>query len=483
MGNFDLNIDTILEHWTKTHALRELIANALDEHTITKNKKDIDIKFDNKKVIITDYGRGIEAKHLIQNENPEKISNDKLIGKFGIGLKDAVATLQRHGCSITIESKNCKITFIMLGKNGFDKIKTLHASIDEKKKILTGTKITINNIDEADVDNAKKYFLLFNKLEKLDENKFGEIYKKTGTEPSYICINGVKVGEEENFKYHYNIINLTKKIRDALNRERNNVGKQVYSDRVKQILTNNKSQIIIDELITEYTNNDNGNSCDEISYSEVAQYIIKHQNVDDNCVYMTKTQMESMYSTIDEIKIENKKIILVPDNVYQQIQKNTDIKGTNIMTCEYFLSEQAKKFEYKFVDINKLTLKEKEVYNRTPEILKLAGITHNFPLKISETMSIKENGITLGCFDDGEIIIKRSELCNLKDYSGTLIHEYIHGIHKNGDVTREFENDLTNQIGIIVDNVLKENFKQNIENDGKKVIQKQKKIKNKGDIK
>lgn len=32
---FDLNIERVLEHWTITYALREVIANALDEAALT----------------------------------------------------------------------------------------------------------------------------------------------------------------------------------------------------------------------------------------------------------------------------------------------------------------------------------------------------------------------------------------------------------------------------------------------------------------
>ena len=32
---FDLNIEKVLEHWTVAHAVREILANALDEHALT----------------------------------------------------------------------------------------------------------------------------------------------------------------------------------------------------------------------------------------------------------------------------------------------------------------------------------------------------------------------------------------------------------------------------------------------------------------
>ena len=77
---FDLNIEKILENWENYHAIREIIANALDEQIITSTK-DIEIKQTSDGWWhIIDYGRGLNYHHLTQNENEEKLSNDKLIG-------------------------------------------------------------------------------------------------------------------------------------------------------------------------------------------------------------------------------------------------------------------------------------------------------------------------------------------------------------------------------------------------------------------
>ena len=51
-----------------------------------------------------------------------------------------------------------------------------------------------------------------------------------------IYVNGLRVAEEPNFLFSYNITSLTKGLRAALNRERSNVGRQAYSERVKAIL-------------------------------------------------------------------------------------------------------------------------------------------------------------------------------------------------------------------------------------------------------
>ena len=105
---FDLNIEKILEDWDIHHAIREIIANAIDECIIT-NTKDIDISKDNSgKWHIRDFGRGLKYEHLTQKENDEKLRNPKVIGKFGIGLKDALATFDRKGVKVILLYQNQK---------------------------------------------------------------------------------------------------------------------------------------------------------------------------------------------------------------------------------------------------------------------------------------------------------------------------------------------------------------------------------------
>lgn len=86
MREFDLNIEKILESWEIYHAVREIIANALDEQVLSQTS-DIQIVKMTDGWHIIDFGRGLNYHHLTQNESEEKINNDKLIGRFGVGLK------------------------------------------------------------------------------------------------------------------------------------------------------------------------------------------------------------------------------------------------------------------------------------------------------------------------------------------------------------------------------------------------------------
>jgi hypothetical protein len=116
--NFDLNIEKVLEGWETCHAIRELIANALDEQILSRTR-DIDIYSEPDGTWhIRDFGRGLKYEHLTQNENEEKLSNpSKVIGKFGVGLKDAFATLDRRGIDIAIHSRYGDITLKRQSKN------------------------------------------------------------------------------------------------------------------------------------------------------------------------------------------------------------------------------------------------------------------------------------------------------------------------------------------------------------------------------
>jgi hypothetical protein len=69
---FDLNIEKVLEHWTIPFAIRELIANALDEQALTGTPEPVIFKDGDGSWHVADAGRGVRYEHLTQNENAEK---------------------------------------------------------------------------------------------------------------------------------------------------------------------------------------------------------------------------------------------------------------------------------------------------------------------------------------------------------------------------------------------------------------------------
>jgi hypothetical protein len=127
---FDLNIEKILEAWDNAHAVRELISNALDEQVLTGTPEVNIHKEPQGSWVIRDFGRGLRYEHFTQNENPEKLhAVGKVIGKFGVGLKDAMATLDRNGIAVEIESAFGVITLTQRSKHDFGDVVTLHAAV------------------------------------------------------------------------------------------------------------------------------------------------------------------------------------------------------------------------------------------------------------------------------------------------------------------------------------------------------------------
>src|SRR3954454_6156243 len=127
---FDLNIQRVLEHWTVSEALREIIANALDEQALTNTAEPEIFESDMGSWHVRDFGRGLRYEHFTQNEDAEKLAKPNLvIGKFGVGLKDAMATFDRHDIGVLIQSRHSDIRIQSVSKHGFDDVLTLHAAV------------------------------------------------------------------------------------------------------------------------------------------------------------------------------------------------------------------------------------------------------------------------------------------------------------------------------------------------------------------
>jgi len=453
---FDLNIEKILESWEIYHAIRELLANAIDEQIITSTKQ-IDVFKKDNSWIIRDYGRGIKYTALTQNENPEKLTNPHVIGKFGIGLKDALATLDRNKVYVRIRSQYNEITTEKLRKEGFEEIETLHAIVNEDVDTnFVGTEVTLLNLQDSDMDNARELFLLFSDTEVLSRSRYGDIIFKPKKSAGNIYINGVKVAEESNFLFSYNITNISTQIKKAINRERSNVGRTAYTDTVKKILLSSRDERVAFSLGEELEKINSGSSCDELGWIDIQEHAIRILNSTGKYVFLTSFEAITNSNMLDEANASGKTPLIIPDNLRMKIRGGTDFDGNSIMDLGQFEHEYNESFVFDFVEEQALSSREKKILSYTNSIVYLFG---GLPkkvqgIKISNTMrkDFYEKGETLGCWDPKEsnIVIYRKQLRSISAFGGTLIHELIHAKTNLGDVDREFESELTNQIGKIL---------------------------------
>lgn len=468
---FDLNIEKILENWENYHAIREIIANALDEHIIT-GTKEIEINQTNDGWWhIIDYGRGLNYHHLTQNENEEKLSNEKLIGRFGVGLKDALATLYRHNVKLEIKSKYGIIKLKTASKSGFEDIITLHAEILPTENInMVGTDFCLYGCTKEDIEKAKSLFLKFTESEILEKTKYGEVFE-SGEKNNSIYINGVKVAEEPNFLFSYNITSLNAQIKKALNRERTNVGRTAYTGRVKDILKECCSEEVIKRLVDDLQEFGSGNRHDELSWNDVAMYAsMKMNELDTKTTFVTTDDLKYTPSLIDDMRRSGYNPVVVPDSLINKMEDfNTGAEDGKILTtAKQYVKEERNRFVPNIVDINLLSSDEIKIYEKTEKILELIGGKPSNITDIQIVDKIYESEIfseTVGLWipSEGCVLIKRNQLRELKSYAGTLLHECGHAISGEGDVSRDFEAELTDIIGILTMKIMSnEEFEQNV---------------------
>ena len=461
---FDLNIETILENWETYHAVREVIANAIDEEMLSGTKP-IRIYKDNGVWHIRDHGRGLRYEHLTQKENEEKLKDPRVIGKFGIGLKDALATFDRRKVKVIIQSRHGGITIRKSEKHGFSDLTTLHAYVEPPfDSSFVGTQFVLAGCLDEDIEKAKDLFLRFSGERAVEETKDGQVLDKRES-TARIYVNGVKVAEEENFLFSYNITFLNKAIKRALNRERTNIGRTAYTDRVKSILLGSETRDVADALVADLKGFEAGTLHDELKWTDVSVHACKILNSKEKVVFFTPSELVTAPGVVDHARGDGYRIVTVPDTIRDKIRGTTDVAGEPIRDLGEFQHQWNQSFEFKFVTEKDLTANERRVFQATDAILSLAGgrPKHVKTIQISETMRIDPNSFreAEGLWEGGagRVVIKRTALKSIDSYAGTLVHEVGHARTGAPDISDEFEQELTRLIGTIASNSIGERTK------------------------
>ena len=454
---FDLNIEEVLENWEVEHAIREVIANALDEQTLTCTR-DIEIAKDHRAAWhIRDFGRGIRIEHFTLNEDKEKLASElPIIGKFGVGLKDALATFHRRKVDVLIRSRYGAFRLREVSKHGFENIVTLHVEYDDTPLAMDGTDVTIRGATDAQVTKAKSLFVKFANEQVLEATQYGQIIQRR-PETARVYILGVLANEEPNFLFSYNITNLTEAMRKRLNRERLNVGRSTYTDRVKAILRTASSDQVLDKLADQVSRRAFGDQRDELAWIEVSQLALNllHQRM--SVAYVTEDELQTRPDLIGVAKSDGLQVVVISEQQREKLVAQAVEGGPELRTLDVYAREFNESFQYKFVDPRDLTHAEKAVFRLAQPILDLVGIRppRAPALRVSETMRITATD-TEGVWDPSipAIVIKRASLSSVPRFAGTLLHEAAHATTATPDLSRAFEEVLTRYLGTVADRAL-----------------------------
>lgn len=326
---------------------------------------------------------------------------------------------------------------------------TLHAEISAPDDPnMVGTDVSLDGCKDADIEKAKNLFLCFSHEKTLDDTGFGSVFETPKKSNAGIFIHGVKVAEESDFLFSYNITDLPNKLRKALNRERDNVGRAAYTDAVKNIIKSVENEEVLEAYMNDLGEVVKGGGHDEMNWIDVQLYVIEQlSRKNDKLLFITGDEAVKRRAEVSDAQDKGYQVFIIPDKLKE---KAKSIR--TVMTLEKYNQSKNNAFSGDALNISDLTPSEQEVYNMMPEILAfmngLPGVIAS--VKISEELYTDEKKtITLGLWDSRTrtIWIRRSQLQSIERFAGTLIHECTHAASRCGDVSRAFESALTENLG------------------------------------
>lgn len=412
---FDLNIgQNYLSDWDTSFAIREVIANALDEQI------DGNIEAELSKdgvIIIRDWGPGLKPEHLVYQEFNKKNSTGK-IGKFGVGLKDAIGVLYSRSKKVEIKARGYRITFAMQEKHAGSSCKTLHAIIKEiNNDDFVGTEIKIYDCSSNDFEKAKQQFVKFQSLKVLHNSFKGEIIDKEISEPASIYVNGMKIAEDHKLRFSYNIKNPSSKVLKGINRERNYVSRTVYQSDIVKILEQVKDAAVLDVLEDQLVRTFDNENLSEVSWKDVViktcNYVIKKNDV----VFISNEDIEKSSEAYNLI-CQNRaiKVFKVSPKVKQILETNLEkLEKTKIFLEDFEVDIDGT------ISIDELTKNEKNVLKNAIKVLKRINVVKSEYYLLDDLHISKE---TKAYMDQtrNTIIIPRACLKSVEDCSCNLIN-------------------------------------------------------------
>jgi hypothetical protein len=450
---FDLNVERILEHWTPAHALREVIANALDEHALVGNESAPVIAQDADGAWhVRDSGRGLRYQHLTQNESEEKKDHPGVVGQFGVGLKDALATFFRNGIDVTISSLHGEIRLDVREKHGFSDVETLHALVGPPRPDLVGTDVRLDGISDDDVATATRFFLRFDPtVTVVESTPYGEVLRRSDDEPSAVYVRGVRVADDDVLLFSYNVTKLDAKLRKAMNRERSNVGRTAYTDRVKAILLAVEGAEALTALAADMEGFAKGETHDEVKWTDVAErVVVELARVDATTVFVTAKERWSHPELVRRAEDEGRTVFVIPDALASRLAREGN---EHVMTLGRFVHDWNQRVVIEPLDESVLTDAEREVLALATAVLRVAvGDAGAVPVVVSETLHLTPDGRETadGLWEPARrrIVVNRTCLGSRHRFVSTVLHELGHAVTGATDLTPAFEDGLTELLGV-----------------------------------
>lgn len=415
-------------------ATQELISNAFDTKTNVFIKR-----LQNGLVTIEDKGKGFSQKSLLLGNSKKKSTNS--IGKFGEGLKLAALAFAKANKIFKIETQNM-VYEAKIEKSIQYNTKVLVFNVVKLDRKREGTKITIE-VNEEELKCAKDNFLIYSDMEIKGLNIYNPGKK--------VFVNGVFICDLNSI-FSYNL----KDTQDLLNRDRNSiVDMDELKNQIKYKIEFLDNKDVIKTLFLDKNKNNLEHSLDIIIpqvtkflWTQVMNDVFKKCCIPMNNEYDVLAKDEG-YTLLADISDMQKRILLQLGMEYSKnIVSNSHDNAKKIISEKDLTMDQILRWN-----------KAKKIFGKIyGEEIKYFKIVSDFESNLNTISDEK----TLGMYIQGEdtlyilLNLLNQEEFKFSDLLGTMVHEYLHKKSGASDRTREFENALTHEIGMLLNLVSKD---------------------------
>jgi hypothetical protein len=353
---------------------------------------------------------------------------------------------------VRISSPHGTIGLVEQSKHGFGDVVTLHAVVDDPADV-DGTDVALTGIADADVAAAMGFFLAFDPtVEVMEATPAGQVLHRPGDGPRGVYVRGVRVAEDDGLLFSYNVTKVDAKLRRALNRERSNVGRSAYTDRIKAILLAVEAPDVLTRLVDDMAGFAKGATRDEVKWNDVAERVVRQLAVSDpDTVFVTAAQRWSQAELIRRAEIDGKHVFVIPDALATRLRSSAD---DTVTTLERFAAEWNARVVIRPIDPAQLEAHERTVLAVAGDVLAIVGRRRDeWDVVVSETLHLAPDGTETahGLWEPAQrrIVIHRSCLGSVQRFVATLLHEIGHATTGATDLTAAFEDGLTDLLGTV----------------------------------
>lgn len=210
MPIFDMNFtDRYCRHWTVANAVREIVANAEDERRIGGT---MSVEHKGEKLIVTSHGRHLTTRALAFGATTKE-GDDRTIGKFGDGLKAALAVFLRYEMAVRIDTGREIWTPRYIQRDGLDRVVAINVRAQPAKYHRERVVFEVEGVTVSDWAEWQKMFLFLSPPVDRVETESGSLLRDEALRGAIYC-RGIFVERKPDYRYGYDLNDL------QLNRDR-----------------------------------------------------------------------------------------------------------------------------------------------------------------------------------------------------------------------------------------------------------------------